>query len=90
MPKLGDMSSATLYSASLPGWLNMRVASEQHVPRVKETRNVSVASVKHLCLSLQILSRTTKFQCWLNWETSRGHATSDNVAQDMFSNLARP
>ncbi len=25
------------------------------------------------CLLLQILSRTTKFPRWLNWETSRGH-----------------
>ncbi len=34
MAKLGNLSRATLYSACLPGLLNMRVTSEQHVPRV--------------------------------------------------------
>ncbi len=43
-----DMLGATLYSAYLWGWLNMRKTSEQHVPRVAETRNVSVVSQKHL------------------------------------------
>ncbi len=30
--KLGDLSYATLHLACLPGWLDMRVTSEQHVP----------------------------------------------------------
>ncbi len=43
MAKLGEVSHATLFSACI-----RRVTSEQHVPRVAETRNVSVVSQKHL------------------------------------------
>ncbi len=82
--KLGDMSHSTYYAAFLPGWLNVRVTSDQHVPRVKEARNVSVVSLKHLqCFSLQIASRASKFLRWLNWETSRGHVTNVNAVRDV-------
>ncbi len=50
MANLGDMPRVTLYSACLSGWLNIRVTSEQHVPQVPETRNVSIVS-QNVCVS---------------------------------------
>ncbi len=48
---IGNMPRAALYSTCLPGWLNMRLTSKQNVPRVTETRKVSVVSQKNVRIS---------------------------------------
>ncbi len=92
--KLGDMSIVlvymTLFSASLPGWLNMRVTSEQHVSRVAETGSVFCIPSTFARLSLQILPRASKTPKWLNWETLRGRVTRNNIARDFSPILVRP
>ncbi len=55
MAKLGDLSRATLNSACLPGWLNMRVTSEQHVPRVicmSRKQEMLLLSPRNICMYL--------------------------------------
>ncbi len=55
MAKTGDMSRATLYSACLPGWLNMRVTSEKHLPQVicmSQRQKMFLLSPRSICVSL--------------------------------------
>ncbi len=49
------LSRATLNSACLPGWLNMRVTSGQHVPRVicmSRRQEMFLLSPRNFCMSL--------------------------------------
>ncbi len=55
MAKLRDMSRATFYLTCLPGWRNMRVTSKQNVPRVAETRNVSIVSQSYWRVSRDLV-----------------------------------
>ncbi len=57
MAKLGDLLRATVYSVCLPGWLNMRVTSEQHVPRIicmSRRQELLLLSPRNICVSLAI------------------------------------
>ncbi len=57
MAKLGELSRATLYSTCLLGWLNMKVTSKQHVPRVicmSWRQEMSLLSPRNVCVSLAI------------------------------------
>ncbi len=104
LAKLGDLSRVTLYSAWLPGWLNMRVTSQQHVPWVicmPWRQEMFLFSQRNICcLLLQILSYATKFRRWLNWEAlgntcsvtlgdTLQYETRDIVTR-IFSNPERP
>ncbi len=90
MAKLGDLSRVTLYSACLLGWLNMRMTSEQHASshlHVVDTRNVSVVSQKHLCVSC--------YKFCLALQSFRGgwtgsHGGDISVTCDMSHSLAGP
>ncbi len=77
MAKLGGMSCTTLYSAYLPGCLNMRVTRELHVPKplpcCRHKTCFCCLPETFARLLLQILFHAAKFSRWLNWETPRGH-----------------
>ncbi len=88
--KQGDLSRATLFSVCLPRWLNMRVTSEQHVPRficmswrqemfLLSPRNISVS------LAMNIFTRYSEVA-----KLGDTEGTSMFVARDMSPNLARP
>ncbi len=57
--KLRGMSRATLYSVCLPGWLNIRVTSEQHVPWVAKLGNIEgrIKALNCLFRYKQLLTR---------------------------------
>ncbi len=58
-------------SVYLPGWLNMHVTSEQHVPELQR-QGMFLLSPRFICVSLATnLVRATKLPRWLNWETLR-------------------
>ncbi len=60
--ELGGLLRAILYSACLPGWLTMRVSSKQYVPRLAETRNVSVVSQKQRVSSYKFFHALQSFR----------------------------
>ncbi len=78
------------YLSCLPGLLNIRVTSEQHVPRVAETRNVSVVSQKHLRVSSYKFCRAAKFPGWLYWKTSGGKAKLGDMSRATLSHVTCP
>ncbi len=88
MAKLEDMLRATLHSACLPGWLNMQVTSEQHIPKSKRQK-VFLLSTRNIWDSLAI-NFAVRYKVFQLAKLGDIEGTRDNVDCDMSLSLPRP